>query len=390
LPDGRGCALGVLILLGEKYCMSDFEEIEQFLADYRIIAHPERERNFFDIAGFPHYENVFSNVLAFFLEKSDLVLQVLLACIPGYEYQPGEKAIAVSREEFTDKYKRIDIVVTTSKRIIGIENKIGAGLYNDLDDYGVYLEGVADGLPVLKIVLSKNKQSKLPEGWCNIIHQELARQLKIHYYELQRQLKDYRLFLLFNEFVDNIDFLNGGYMDECKEFFQLLQNDDSSGEKIQSILNEVNKAKRFINTFISRIQADTSPVPFSRRWVWNAIDDGEDLFLRAVVFDGFLVGAYNIKLDAYVSPWGLSLAIKASNNQEIDDPEFWETIREIVGNSGNLFSVDHPDDHSPYHWPKNTNYISFEQYDTFRTELIALLGRFDNYAKKTQEEQNRK
>lgn len=50
--------------------MDSFEikKIDSFLADFSAItfSYKEREHNFIDICGFPRYENIISNILAFF------------------------------------------------------------------------------------------------------------------------------------------------------------------------------------------------------------------------------------------------------------------------------------------------------------------------------------
>ena len=46
--------------------MDDFSLYEDLLHEL-----PSKPLNIFDVAGFPHYENVISNVLAFFLDPNN-------------------------------------------------------------------------------------------------------------------------------------------------------------------------------------------------------------------------------------------------------------------------------------------------------------------------------
>ena len=114
------------------------DEIAKFIGDYKFVDAPEKKQNFFQIAGFPHYENVSSNVLKFFLSNK-LILKSLLNCAL-IDFNIYDDSIHdVNREVLTENGNRIDIFVNTNKYIIGIENKINAGLDNPIDDYSNYL-----------------------------------------------------------------------------------------------------------------------------------------------------------------------------------------------------------------------------------------------------------
>ncbi len=65
--------------------------MKELVEKYHITTAPEHKPNFFQISRFPQYENVFSNVLAFFLEDSsahnfgNLIFRCLIRCIPQVE-----------------------------------------------------------------------------------------------------------------------------------------------------------------------------------------------------------------------------------------------------------------------------------------------------------------
>ena len=99
--------------------------------------------NFLEISGYPHYENVVSNILAFYFDSNEehnlneLVVKSLIECyenihepkieitkeISSYELQNGDIEI---REHNADG-KRIDILLVLDNCLIIIENKIYAG-----------------------------------------------------------------------------------------------------------------------------------------------------------------------------------------------------------------------------------------------------------------------
>jgi hypothetical protein len=119
-----------------------------------------REPTFMEIAGYPHFENVCSNILKFYLQPSNnhgfgtLFLDVLATLIDE-EIEIDWQGVEVKREETTENRKRLDLVIKSNKYVIGIENKIHAGINNNpFDDYSNYLDSLRNGRKVYKILLS--------------------------------------------------------------------------------------------------------------------------------------------------------------------------------------------------------------------------------------------
>ena len=115
--------------------------IEEFGKTPRI---PTPEQTFMEIAGYPHYENVASNILAFFLYPGNnhgihtTVLESLLSSV-GMAASDSMEISDVTREAGTASGKRLDLLVRTESLVAGIENKIFAEVYNDLDDYANFV-----------------------------------------------------------------------------------------------------------------------------------------------------------------------------------------------------------------------------------------------------------
>lgn len=53
--------------------MKDFKELENFLNEVNQLYNkiPVKEKTFMDVSGYPNYENVCSNILAFYLKPSE-------------------------------------------------------------------------------------------------------------------------------------------------------------------------------------------------------------------------------------------------------------------------------------------------------------------------------
>lgn len=100
---------------------------------------PFRE-TYFDICGYPHYENVVSNVLAFFFdpfkphELKNTCIEALIH-ISNPEIENIDEVWEVDREVRTDKGTFIDILIKNDDYVVLIENKVYADLYNDLEGY---------------------------------------------------------------------------------------------------------------------------------------------------------------------------------------------------------------------------------------------------------------
>ncbi len=155
----------------------DLKSLEAFLLK-PLPEVPEEVWTFLDIAGFPHYENVISNIYAYYLDKDnshgfdDLFLNALINAIkkkasdsfePKLKYLDDWNEWAVSREE-TVEGKRIDILLTETsgdrETFIIIENKVFAELYNPLDIYW----SVSKSRRKLGVVLSLFEKSHLIVG----------------------------------------------------------------------------------------------------------------------------------------------------------------------------------------------------------------------------------
>ena len=97
-------------------------DFETLIHDFEKIKYVPKERTFLEIGGFPHYELVISNFLAFFLDPEaehqfkGMVLQAILNLLKITE----ELSDVVVETEVAN----IDILISSSTHVIAIENKI--------------------------------------------------------------------------------------------------------------------------------------------------------------------------------------------------------------------------------------------------------------------------
>lgn len=177
---------------------ADFDMLEQLLKRFNesnIANKAEKaEGNIFEIAGYPHYENVVSNILSFFFDTTeqhgykDLYIKSLLNCYlakNGRDDISSESIITsnIEREYSNGSDKRIDLLIDCGSFLVLVENKIYASLYNDLDIYtnmaNNYLKSTDnEGVPILKIVLSLFEVNDIKQAdVINVTYDELIKEL---------------------------------------------------------------------------------------------------------------------------------------------------------------------------------------------------------------------
>lgn len=265
---------------------------------------PKKDRTYFEIAGYSHYENVASNLLAFFLNPNNehgfknLILSALLELV--FEDSREYTDIKINREVYTIKGGRIDILVETEDYLIGIENKINHSLNNNLEDYGNSLSEWAKPKEqnVYKIILSLKKEKETFD-FVSITYDELFFKVKenIDFYT-ETVSKKWYFYLL--DFIENIEKLKDNNMmfNEIDCFF--INNE----EKIKSLINERNSFLSKLNLRVSKlIQEINKPDKCVRQWIYRK---------NCLVHDFNLLGNL-IAFDLYLSPKGWELQLFGRN-----------------------------------------------------------------------------
>jgi hypothetical protein len=349
------------------------EELQDFLEKYKPVEYVEKEKNIFQIAGFPHYENVSSNVLAYFL-KNTVVFKSLFSCISDDIFECNIKNI--TREEQTESGKRIDILINTDKIIIGIENKINAWLNNPMEDYYDHLQRLArnENKEWMFIILSKSKVEK-NEKYVNILYSDFAVALRKNYSQLLNSL-GYRYFFFLNEYIENIESFNGGlYMNN--EFVEIAKQ-NSNLKKIEQIITEGESLRSELVKIAYRILDDLRKYnkPFN---VWPRPYTEPNKIFAIAAFDNYVLTDknYNFVIDVRVKVDGFEIRIFERNGRFFDD-EFQEILAEILSDLYEKFETEYdPDDMGAYYKDK----IKLEDYDKLIGILEQILDAFDKYIK---------
>lgn len=167
---------------------------------------------FLEISGYPHYENVISNILAFYIEQNpqgiglcllSSIFDVLGETVSDYEEIEVKE---VNRELPTSNNKRIDIVIETNQYLIAIENKIWHKIDNPFEEYVHHIKqliGESEEEKESKFILltlkKKNYSKKELIDFKQISYEELFKALekRLSEVETNNYEEDFAKYLIF-------------------------------------------------------------------------------------------------------------------------------------------------------------------------------------------------
>ena len=280
-----------------KTLLSDFNKIN--------IKNIPTETTFLDISGFPHYENVCSNILKFFFSSDelhglkDLLVQALLVSlgeVPEHEIIVND----VLREQATDVGNRLDVVILTDDYVIGIENKIYANAYNDFNDYSRYLDHIGNCRKVFKVILSVYSIQHNNSGFINVRYSDFFNNIDDLIGRYWHNGKEKYLIYL-RDFMQTIRRIEGGTkMDNELQIFISENLDD-----VQAFLKSINEMKKQLRQRVqdlgSRIEYDEDKC---RQWFWK----DSNLLSYDLVHDVYAHDAV-IAIDTNTYPIGYDIQI---------------------------------------------------------------------------------
>jgi hypothetical protein len=233
--------------------MKDFNWLNDLLD--ALPDKPEYKKNVFDIAGFPRWETVNSNLLAFYLDKTEehnfgtLFLESLLELLESKDEISLEDGFDVHREYRTEKGNYIDIVIKSvsdeveadaddkkSQWAIILENKVDSGLHNNLNDYWKSVKAVKKlGLVLSKHTLDISHHNVKGIMYKSITHKELINQVQKNLYKYFSEANEKHLLFL-KEYINNI---NSFYLDDVMD-----TENDNILRQFHTYKEQINKLKK--------------------------------------------------------------------------------------------------------------------------------------------------
>jgi hypothetical protein len=285
-----------------------FHKHLELLQEFESLPSPEISESIFDIAGYPHYENVASNILSFYLNPNNehglgnLLLSSLLNLSGGIESR--QDVIQISREVSTKNGGRLDIVIETDNQIIGIENKIYHHLNNDLADYSDSIDEWAKPkqLGAIKIVLSTRKEVE-SSGFVCVTYENFLQKIRDRLGEyISTSSQKWLLYLI--DFINTIEKLSGKKMDIDKNDIFFIENED----RIIELINDRNKFIAKLNGMVLELkEIIQQPSDCEKQWV----------YAKSVLVHDFNFSGHTIAFDLEVTPkgWVLKLFGRDANSK---------------------------------------------------------------------------
>jgi hypothetical protein len=143
-------------------------EYLNLLLDFQTLTREAKAKTFMEISGQAHYENVASNILAFYFDPQEehglknLLITAFLE-MAGHQGIDLTEVDSIQREYPAETGKRIDLVIVGSDFVIGIENKIYHWEANDFENYGRVIDALSTHKSVtVKAVLGLHADARRP------------------------------------------------------------------------------------------------------------------------------------------------------------------------------------------------------------------------------------
>ncbi len=286
----------------------------------------ERPQTFMEIGGYPHYENVCSNFLAFFFDPDEahglgsLFLDALCEVTEGDDGEPIlGGSISVEREVSTAEGNRIDLLITSDSHVFLIENKIFAGVVNPFKDYARHLESEEfRELAKRKVLLTLTPASEGREwGFVNLTYPafiDRVRSMLGHHVSEA----DTRYLVIALDFLNTLENLQEGSRMN-REFIELLNERGDEVERFSAALkafrDELRKKVRDLQSLVI-LEAHNNV----RQYIWR----GDSPLFDVLVHDVYVDEKPRIGIDTRVHSWGWEIQFFPRQSGS------WEYLRKIL------------------------------------------------------------
>lgn len=257
---------------------TELNELENFLNTHEIPKPKKYRKTFLGIAKQPHYENVLSNIYAFYFDKneehglSDLFTRSLVEIIgvkiknnvhfsKNFFDLSNFKNFTTSTEVSTVKGGRIDLLLDNEEYAILIENKVYHELNNDLPDYWESIE--YPNKNKVGVLLSLKPTFSGHQFFINITHKELLDHVMTHLGSYIMNATDKYITFLKDLFQNITNLTNATMKQEDVAFYfknqsKINQAARFKGEVKKHIKSEVEKAGELNGHFVLNIPKTNS------------------------------------------------------------------------------------------------------------------------------------
>lgn len=334
-----------------------------------------------EISGYPHYENVCSNILKFYLDPTnehglkDLVLNSLLHLIDkDFHFDLDFERIEVHREHETLNDNRLDLVVLTENYAIGIEIKIFHHLHNDLTDYKNTVKSFCyNSKKPVCIVLSLNKLTSNEDiekintnDFVNVTYEQFFQNIKQN---IGGHLNSSNISYInhLTDFMKSIENLTPKTM-ENKALWTFFKN---NSETIQELTDSFSEYKNSLFQKIYQLN-DTLPQnkfapTVARQWIYAG---------SRLVHDYTINSKYKLAVDTCININGWEIQLFGRNSHSTD------FIFNVMCKDNDFLP-------KPFESYERNGRLIYQRFDTdtdistVAKTLTDLLTRIENYKKHT-------
>ena len=358
----------------------------KILLDFKSIPRHKRTKTFMEIAGYPHYENVCSNILKFYLDPTnehglkDLVLNSLLHVVDNeFQFDIDFEEIEVYREYQTLNENRLDLVLLTENYAIGIENKIFHHLHNDLTDYKNTVESFCyNSRKSICIVLSLNKltakedlEKVISNNFVNVTYEQVFKNIK---QDIGRHLNSSNITYVnhLTDFIKSIENLTPKTM-ENKALWTFFKN---NAETIQELTDSFSEYRNSLYQKVYQLNDTIAKDEFApladKQWIYK------EPSLLVLVFDYTIDSKYKLAVDTTINIDGWEIQLFGRNGQSTD------FIFNVMCKDNNFLP-------KPFESYERGDRLIYHKFDTdteisvVAKTLTDLLERIENYKKRTEE-----
>ena len=253
----------------------DINIFEKLINEFSKVPKLEAKApTYLEISGQPHFENVCSNILAFYFNTNashgfkDLVLRSFIECFDEsllVEYDI--ETINIEREFYVEEQKRIDIVIECNDLVITIENKIYHILNNELNLYEKSIESRYPNKKHKFIVLSLKEENTESTSFVAVTYEKFFYRLKqnLGWYFVNSN-NQYTTFLI--DFIQTIENLTKVEKHNQKyiEFYFKNRNE------VESLVKEHDDLKKALHSKVNYLYDSISIAENSRiikKWIWQ-------------------------------------------------------------------------------------------------------------------------
>ena len=313
---------------------------------FETVPKSRREQTFMEVAGYPHYENVCSNILAFYLDANGehkmgtLMLESLFDLAPEQTSPIDLESFNIEREYTTPKNQRIDLVLEGGTHVIAIENKVYHWLANDLSHYSETVESLAGPKrKTIKFVLSPAKITEpLDHGFISITYRELWERVQDRLGNHLRTANPKWLTFLI-DFIETSDRFIPTEKMELTESDRFIIEHDAD---INALVAERTQFQKKLISQANHLHASLTELPdkpFSEVWTYQK---------TSVIMEFELCG-HRVAFDQSIHPEGWFMGIIGRS------PEANAFLKKILPSWKTEMKLQNTDVHVSFHkWPLET------------------------------------